>query len=249
VIKEAFREAGVLGLGQTLKPEDTQNGFTRLNWMLAQWARKRWMVYALKDYPVVTTGKPNYTVGPSGDINIPERPDKLHSAFLRFIGTGDFNDDFDNDYSVVGGSSQVVDFPLGIIPSRQDYNLIAAKAVAGQSGYVYYEPDWPLGMALIWPVAAAARYELQLTFKTPIGAFASINDSVNMPSEYFAAIHYGLTQRLAAAYRKTLPDSTLALLADAMQVVQNANTQVPILKMPTALRGNDSYRNFIGWWS
>ena len=69
LVTEALRECGAFGVGQTPLAEDTTGALARLNWLLAEWERKRWMIWHLLDYSVVSTGAKAYTVGPGGQIN------------------------------------------------------------------------------------------------------------------------------------------------------------------------------------
>jgi len=45
------------------------DAWARLQWMLQQWERKRFLVYHLRDYSVVSTGAISYTFGPQGQFN------------------------------------------------------------------------------------------------------------------------------------------------------------------------------------
>ena len=54
ILNLAFKDAGILGVGQTLLDEDSNDGLTRLNMMIAQWRVKRWMVWHLVDKSVVS---------------------------------------------------------------------------------------------------------------------------------------------------------------------------------------------------
>lgn len=70
LVVQALKEAGVLGVGQTALAEDASDGLARLNWMLQEWERKRWLVYHLVTLGInPTTGAESYTVGPNGQIN------------------------------------------------------------------------------------------------------------------------------------------------------------------------------------
>ncbi len=64
-----MQECGRLGTGQTAQAEDMQKAWARLQWMLQEWERKRWLVYHLKTYTIVSTGQVSYTFGPGGEIN------------------------------------------------------------------------------------------------------------------------------------------------------------------------------------
>lgn len=76
IINLALKMSGVLGVGQTAQAEDANDALTIMNMMLAQWQRKRWMVYSLDDVAFTPTGALSYTVGAGGNVNIP-RPDRI----------------------------------------------------------------------------------------------------------------------------------------------------------------------------
>ncbi len=65
----ALQDSGRLGVGQTALAEDVNKAWARLQWMLQGWERKRWLVYHLVTYSVVSTGATSYTVGPGGAID------------------------------------------------------------------------------------------------------------------------------------------------------------------------------------
>ena len=103
IITLAFKDAGILGVGQSLLAEDVNDALIRLNMMISQWRVKRWLVWHLVDRSVVSTGAQSYTVGPGGDINVTVRPDKLERAFFRMLPGG--------------SGTQAVDYPLQILLS------------------------------------------------------------------------------------------------------------------------------------
>jgi len=64
-----MQECGRLGTGQTASGEDMSKAWARLQFMLQQWQQKRWLVYHLVTYTIVSTGATSYTFGPGGEIN------------------------------------------------------------------------------------------------------------------------------------------------------------------------------------
>ena len=112
IINLALKMAGVLGVGQTASAEDSNDALTLLNAMLAQWQRKRWLVYSLDDVSFAATGAQSYTVGTGQNINI-TRPDRIEAAFVRLVN-----------------GTQAVDYPLDLLGSREDYNNIALKGLS-----------------------------------------------------------------------------------------------------------------------
>ena len=79
LIRLALRDSGVNGVGQTPNAEDNNDAFTHLNMMLAQWNRKRWLIYHTIDVSLVSTGALSYSVGAGGDFNTP-RPDRVEGG-------------------------------------------------------------------------------------------------------------------------------------------------------------------------
>src|SRR5215475_3882539 len=85
LLRNALEDGGIIGLDEDIEPEMLSKTFRQANWLLAQWARKRWLDYSLTDYSFVSTGAMTYGVGQGQPININPRPDRLEYAFLRFI--------------------------------------------------------------------------------------------------------------------------------------------------------------------
>lgn len=220
IINLAFDDMGALGSGQTATGEDMNKAYTRLQWLLAQWQRKRWMIYHLVDLSVVSTGQLFYTIGPGGDINTPTRPDRLESAFLR---------------QLVNGSPNAVDYPLELLQSMEDYTMIALKTLKSFSGYVFLDSDYPLGKVYPWPVPEASLYEVHVQVKAILNQFTSLDQEVNLPEEYLPALEYNLAVRLAPAYGQPVPQGIVGLAKDAMNVIRNSNTQIARLQMPSGL--------------
>src|SRR5215468_10550835 len=85
ICRAALKECGAIGVGQTPLAEDINDAWARLQWMLMQWERKRWLIYHLVDLQRVSTGARYYTVGPGADFDTGRgsmRPGRLSSAFV-----------------------------------------------------------------------------------------------------------------------------------------------------------------------
>ena len=93
IITLALKDSGAFGDGQTPTATDLADGLQRLNMMLAQWQRKRWLVWHTVDNAILSQGKQSYSVGPGGDISIP-RPDRLEFAYIRQMGTQQVNPNY-----------------------------------------------------------------------------------------------------------------------------------------------------------
>jgi hypothetical protein len=221
LVKLALKDSGVLGQGQSASPEDVNDAWYRTNMMIAQWARKRWLIYHLVDVFFGSTGAQSYSVGPGGDFNVTYRPDRLEAAFFR---------------QTVQSEPSQVDYPLELIEARETYNNIALKRLNSFPSYVFYDSAYPLGFIFPWPIPEANIYEIHLSLKEILNKFTTLSyDMSGLPAEYEAVIFYNLCARLRPAYQLP-PDPTITAMAkDALNVLRGANTQIPRLNMPTDL--------------
>jgi len=161
-ITMAMKEAGVLGLGQSLNAEDINDGFTLLNRMLSQWQKRRWLVPNLYDVSAIGNGSKSNLIGPGQYYNA-ARPDKIQAAYFKQLNGG-------------GGSSQV-SYPLIPIWSYEDYSRIALKELQSWPMYYFYDAAFPYGNVFIWPVPTSA-YEVHLICKGPIGFTIELENGV-----------------------------------------------------------------------
>lgn len=221
IINLAFKDAGILGVGQTMLSEDVNDALTRLNIMIAQWRVKRWLVWHLVDKSVVSTGAQSYTVGPGGDIDVAIRPDKLESAYFRMLPGAN--------------GTQAVDYPLQILFSMEDYARITLKSLTSFSQCIFYDSAYPLGRIYPWPIPQANLYEVHILLKDVLSDFPTLTTPFVFPPEYLAAIHYNLVVRLRMAYRMPEDIGLAGLAKDALETIRSANAQIPSLVMPDNL--------------
>lgn len=223
LLTNALVDAGIVGIDEPIEQPVLNRAFRQLNWLLVQWQRKRWLVYRLNTVAVTSTGAQTYGVGLGQPFNVNPRPDRIESGFLRLLNN-----------PLPGG--QNVDLPLDIIPSREDYNRITLKNLGTLAWRVYYDPAWPVGQVFPWPIPQASIYAIHLSFKEVLARFQSVQQPINLPPEYEAAMNFCLARRLRATYQMP-PDPEITQLArDALNVIREANISVPTLTMPNALR-------------
>jgi hypothetical protein len=156
------------------------------------------------------------------------RPDRLEAAFVR---------------QLIPSGQNLIDFPLQILQAREDYNLIALKTMGTLPQVIFYDSAYPLGVVYPWPVPQASIYQIHLTLKADLPQFTSLAQTINLPEEYRAALHYNLCARLRPAYQLPPDQSIVALAKDALNVIRGANTQIPRLRMPASLRRNGGRYN------
>jgi|ERR1700742_217021 len=225
IITQALKKSGILGVGQTAQYEDLNDAFQDLNDMLAQWQRQRWLIWHLVTTGITSTGAQSYTVGPGGDFDI-ARPDRIESAFLRQIITTQPNE---------------VDYPLDIIEAREDYNRIALKTLGTFPRYVFYDAAYPIGVLYPWPIPQANTYQVFISTKASLTQFTALNQDIVLPPEYIAALKWNLAVRLRPSYQLPEDPQITALAYSSLNIIRNANAQVPRLAMPDDLVKNGNY--------
>lgn len=208
-------------MGQTASAEDMNDSFNLLNMMLAQWQRRRYMVYQLITASKQATGAISYTVGPGGDFDMP-RPAKLESAYFR--------------QNVA--TPLPVSYPLDILRAREDYNRISIKDLNAFPQFAFYDGGFPLANLFIWPIPNN-QYEIDITVMQQLQQFQDINDQIILPPEYSAAMMWNLVLELYPFYGLPVNPVTEKKAEASMRIIEEANAQIPRLQMPPALRGNN----------
>ncbi len=230
VCSAALYEGGIVGVGQTPSGGQLADTQARLQWMLQEWERKRWLVFHLVTLSMVTTGAISYTCGPGGDFDTGPgsvRPAKLESAFLR---------------QLVNSQPNQVDFPLEILQSMEDYNRIALKGLSSFPGTVFMDPTWPLATVYPWPVPQASIYSTNITILAQLPqSFLTSAVKFNIPYEYYAAILYNLAIRCRARWQigSFAGDELPNLAKQSLKTLRGANTAIARLTLP------DMNRTFI----
>lgn len=219
IIGLSLRDAGIIGEGQTPSAETSNDALTRLNYMIAQWAVSRWMVYHLVDTGVQATGQEFYTVGAGAEFNTGARIDRIEFAYFRQLTNSNPNQ---------------VDTTLEQLFSREDYSRITLKQLNSFPSYFFFDSSYPLGNLYVWPLPSNL-YEVHIVTKAVLSRFASLYQNIVLPDEYMAALHFNLAARLRVAYRFKTDPAIVALAKDALNIITNNNTQIPRLAMPNGL--------------
>ena len=211
---DALRECGAIGLGQNASGADITTAQLRLQLMLQEWERQRWLVYHIVDFVKTSTGATTYSIGPGGDFDTGTgsvRPSRIESAFARQNNSG-----------------IPVDYTLTIIQSYEDYSKLSLKTFKSFPAAVFLDTAWPLGVLKIYPVPLANIYELHMQIREQLPqSFATLATQVVLPYEYYSALLYNLAWRLRSRYQlPTFQGDPLPGLAKAsLNVLRKANVQ------------------------
>jgi hypothetical protein len=227
MLTQALLIAGVIGIDEAVEDPVLNTAFDLANDLIAQWQHERYMVYQLVDYGFTSTGANTYTVGAGQNFNINPRPDRLEFAFLRQFSAG----------------AQPFDWPLDVIDAYEDYAAIRLKTLGTFANAVFYDPGWPVGTLRPWPVPQSAIYELHIICKQTLPRFPSLQDTVNFPPEYSAALKWCLARRYKVGFQMPRDPDLNSLAAQGKNIIRKANTQIPTLGMPRELQrpGDQAY--------
>lgn len=227
IITLALFDAGVFTTGQTPGATDINNGLIRLNDMIAQWQRERWLIWCLIDVSLQMTGAEYYTIGAGQQFDTP-RPDRLETAYIRQVNPPAPNQ---------------VDWPLNLVQSREAYSRIRLKELGSFPLYIWYDSSFPYGKVYPWPLPSNL-YELHLVLKEQLQTFANLNTVYNMPLEYLRAIRFNLQVEFLSAYRMPADQQLERRAAGALNTIRNANAQIPTLQLPPELSRSGLYNIF-----
>jgi len=272
LIRLAMLQSGAVDVSKTIYAEEMYAHLSMLDGLMAQWQRRRWLVWSLQDTACISGGQQSYTIGAGGNFNV-ARPDKIEAAYARLLTST--SQQSITGTTVAGGvimlppgsnlptdptglppgtywsnggvlmvtpgaaatsSTLFTDFPLAIIPSREDYSNIILKTLTTFPSAVYYDPAWPTGNLFFWPVPQASQWELHVVTKTTLPDALDLTTDLAVPPEYRQALVYTLAVMLRPYYGAP-PDPTLqSQAAGARAALRMANMQMPEAHMPAGLR-------------
>lgn len=233
VVSEAWKKAGVLGLGQSMTGDDTASGVADFNDMISQWNTQRWLTWGLLDLSFTSTGAATYTVGPTGNFVTTVAPTRIEAAYQR---------------QLINPPGLNVDTPLEIIPSNEEYSRLSIKQLTSFGLYVFLDTSTlPNATLRLYPIPNAAIYQIHILLKNvqPVFTVPTIGSTMVVPPHYIAAMKWNLAKIYRASYGKR-PDPQLnAMAKSTLEIVKQSNLQVPELVMPKVLVLHSSGYNIL----
>lgn len=227
MITLALKNAGVIGQGQQAGAEDANTACSMMNDMIAQWQQRRYLVYHLVEQNVVCNGAQSYSIGPGGDISVAQRPAAINAAFAR---------------QTITATPNQIDYPIRILPSREDYSRVAMKSLQSFPQWCWYDAATPLGLLYVYPVMTN-QFTLFVNFREQLQTAVALTDVITLPAEYREAIMLNLAIRLCAAYGMPVHPALAPLAKAALETMRTINAQVPTMRLPRVLRGGGSRYN------
>jgi hypothetical protein len=226
VIFLALRMAGRITDEQSVADgsKDVDDAFSLLVMMLAQWQRRRWLIWNEEEISFIANGRTTYTIGLGQDFNT-ARPDEIHAAWVRMQPFAGPN---------------AVDLPLTIITAKEDWARTTIKDLKSLPTHVFYDSAFPVGRIHFWPVPPGGQYEMHLVVKAGLPVPSSIYDTLALPPEYFDAVVNNLACRIIVASGGQISPFLMGYAKSSLETLKMANTQIGLLQMPSfSARGSD----------
>src|SRR5262245_40169273 len=212
LIRGALTDLGVAAAEEPISASQADDGLMLLNQLLGSFSVEKLWIYTTPATPIVwPAGHVSLTWGPGGNIPSP-RPIKLSSTATYTL--------------------DAYDYPLEVLERQEQYAQIQWKGMQSTLPIaVYYEPQVPLGVVYIWPVAQGVDYTVTLYPWQPLGAWASLDEDLKFPYGYERTIRTNLALECAPSYG-VQPSPVLVRIAEiAKQAIQVPNAEIGRLRL------------------
>ncbi len=193
LIKAALRSIGAIATGETPTDAEMQDGLEALQFMFRSWSAKNIRLYYTEQDTVSLSGTETYTIGDGGTINT-VRPSSIRGARIS------------------NGIVKIIDEAM--------YRHQRASQSVGTVEYLWYNPEYPLGILNFWPLDSETVYLDSLKELTDP---TDLTSSVAFPTEYDDAIKWNLAVRLAPEYGKEASPTIVALAISTLSALETRN--------------------------
>lgn len=227
LITESLVTVKALAVGETAPPSMTTGGLIKFNEVLEALSIQNLAVYSslLTSFPLVA-GTASYTIGPTGAVVAP-RPPFLDTAYVTYSGS---------------------DFPVEV-HTEDEYALLSLKSQPGLPAWLIYDPAFPNGVIILWPVPDQAA-TLKIYQNKAFTAAATLADLVSLPPGYRRMIRLMLAWELLSDYPGLSASEIDKLQADtngAIALVKRNNKKPELLRSEVAELDCSSSGNFVNW--
>lgn len=171
LIKAALRAIGAIASGETPTSNEMAEGLEALKIMLREWSGNNMLVYYQEQDTVTMTGASSYTIGSGGDCST-VRPVEIKGAVVDDI------------------------YELKII-DEQYYRKLNLSSLSAQPAFLWYNPEYPLGILYPYPTGGS---QMVIDSLKPLTEPSAITDSIQFPTSYDSAIKWNLAIELAPEY-------------------------------------------------
>jgi hypothetical protein len=214
IVNGALLQLGIIRVGQTPAPAESQDGLTVLNRLLDSMSTQREFlpVVGAQFYPMAAE-KGSYTVGTSGGADLAQpRPVRIDSA--NFV---------QKQYN---GQGTTLSSSLRIIYESEYRGIQDQTATADVPEVLYYAPSVPLGTFYLWPIPnVVTPCQLEANTWTPLASFPDLVTDVPLYNGLDRALVFKLAVELAPdMVGAKLTQETIASALEASAFIAKLNT-------------------------
>jgi hypothetical protein len=192
-ISAALREIGVLGAGQTASGANAAVALELLVDMMNEWAADSLTSHAqLRTVKALTSGTRDYTIGPTGDINIARPMGILRAGWIR-------------DSTV----DEPKETPIDVYTDQQWAGIRLKTHAASVLNGVYYDKAFSSsgrGTVSTYPTIDIDNVELVLYTHLAVVGPSDLASDLSFPPAYSRAIRLNLARELCGPMGRPLPE-------------------------------------------
>lgn len=220
LVKASLQRIGVLAASETPSAEDATLGLTRINELLDQWAAENLQIYTYtRTVFTITSGTATYNVGSGQTVNMtrPASPTLINHVYFQ-------------DTSV----SPTIEYTLS--PLTEDaYALIPQKDLTSPFPTSwYYNPTYPNGTLIFWPVPTKTTLQGVVYAPTPVGQFTALTSTLSLPPGYRRMIEAALAIELCADFGVQPSPVLVEAAKNAKTVVERNNKRLMDMSVDAA---------------
>lgn len=218
LITSSLRLIGVAAQGEPVSAADAAAALDVLNDLVDAWSAERLTLYAqTRTVAPLVVGDGEYTIGASGNINIP-RPFWIDAAsFLLADG---------------------VETPIRMY-TRQEWARKSLKDLESSIPHgIFYNPTFPLGTVSVWPVPTDNTISIVLYTPTDaLASVASLDTVISMPKGWRKALRSNLAVDLGIEFGKPADGQIIGMAQASKATIKNTQQDETELEIDPALRG------------
>ena len=217
LIKAAFRAIGVIATGETPTNEEMQDGLQALKFMLRSWSGDNLMIYFIEQDTLALTGATSYTIGDGGDCDT-VWPNEIKGAVVDAM------------------------YALSIIGDVQ-YRRLSTVSVGSPPVYLYYNPEYPLGLLHPYPTGGSSMVIDSLKALTDP---ETLTADVEFPTGYDAAIKWNLAVDMAPEFGKEASPTVMSRADSTKRLIETKNfsNQINATRLDLVRLGRGSHGRY-----
>jgi hypothetical protein len=211
LLSDALTAIGQLGVGQTISPEQSQQGLRLSQRIIGKLSIRRPMMYTITQRAFnLTPGQQNYTLGPTGTLGAAPQTRPVFIQAARVSGVGSANE-----------------APLALYDETEWGGIRdkgATNSALGLPNGMWNDSQYPNVGLHFWPIPSAAINLILATWEL-IQNFVTIYDVINMPPGYDELLVQLLAIEWCPYFDMPITQAMSQNAADIIQSLQQFNVQ------------------------